>query len=356
VISSGDDELRSLQRLVDENAAAVADRVRYGRLLVRAGRREEALEVLLPARDDADVRHELGTFPAWTHRRGDRGRSAWVDVAPLAPDRKWGWESPVTPVVKRPTSLLASPLAIVVLGRPGLAILDPDTGKARASLPHALDALIEQDRLVVANPESFSIHDLASGERLAATPAAQDLEPRLEAATSRTILVSRGRDLVALDRSTGADRWTARGASKPLADENGVVVHAGDDLRLLDPDGRLVRSRANATAKALTPRSVVARDGSSRKALVIDRRSGAVRAMAPLLRGPCAVARDVAFAREASGDLVAFSLEGGQVLWRWNHRRRWPIAALAPTRRRVYVLVGAGAEHAVACLRAGRER
>jgi hypothetical protein len=126
-----DEELRELAR--DETPSGA---LRLARALERLGRRDEALEALLPHREDAEVRRALGGFPAWTHVFGDALNTRSVDVEPVrtAPRIKWSVPGLLDP--ERTTRLsmdfVANPLVVVATRTESSVVaLDAETGAVR---------------------------------------------------------------------------------------------------------------------------------------------------------------------------------------------------------------------------------
>jgi hypothetical protein len=78
-----DDELKALERALAASEG-VADRLALARALERAGRADDALDVLLPARGDAGVRSEIGRWPAWGMAQWWRNGSSFIDAARLS--------------------------------------------------------------------------------------------------------------------------------------------------------------------------------------------------------------------------------------------------------------------------------
>ena len=85
-----DEEQQELERAVAEDGGA-GERLRLAEFFERAGRFEEALGVLLPSLNDGEVARAVARFPAWSHVRGDAGRTCFVDAPPpvAAPRLTW---------------------------------------------------------------------------------------------------------------------------------------------------------------------------------------------------------------------------------------------------------------------------
>lgn len=123
-----DEDLRALERAV-EAGGGPADRLRLAAALERLGRGWEALEALLPGRDDALVRERLGEFPCAT-----RERQEWLGAPPPRVGVRVLW----TRSGDRDQRLLAASPLGVVLGsgqERRLLVLDPDSGSVRWSCP-----------------------------------------------------------------------------------------------------------------------------------------------------------------------------------------------------------------------------
>lgn len=86
-----DDELKALERAVTAGGGPEA-RLRYARALERVGRRDDALDALIPGRESVDVRREIVRFPAARADLSEAASSVAVaDLAPLerAPHVAW---------------------------------------------------------------------------------------------------------------------------------------------------------------------------------------------------------------------------------------------------------------------------
>lgn len=132
-----DDELRWLQRDVDAIGTPAA-RLRLAAVLERSGQHSSAdvLRVLLPARDDVEVRARIGRVsPTWTSAEFSSHAAHFVDVEPLRTRPRVRWIQrldPATALFPR-HMLLASPLGIVctATSTETLQVLDPDSGALR---------------------------------------------------------------------------------------------------------------------------------------------------------------------------------------------------------------------------------
>lgn len=390
-----DDDLRALER--EASQGGTAERLRYARALERAGRRDESLDALLPARADPQARAEIARFPAWTHDGADEGKTSFVDVAPIRskpPDRpRWVWHSPQYPI----TGMRASPLGIVAIGLVDSLILDPDEGTTRHNLP-GLSAVpyLDGERLIaLPGSSNVFVHDLWTGREvgktsiesheLASSEAARIFPvPRntglvacgtsrldtgvragrireLEGLLLRDLVASPDRLLAALatggltliHRKTGRTIKNLEGVL-PIIDERGFVcaVEQKSAIVCCDPDGeerwRHEAKPGRLSPVALTPDAVLvqARMGEPGTAtqqialLALDRARGVV--MGKLqgmgLRG-LAVARDVVYVPHWEDEIRALALSG-QVLWTWKapERTASTISMLAPLGRKLYGL------------------
>jgi hypothetical protein len=152
--------------------------------LARAGRGDDALAVLWPARADARVRSELAQFPAYDHP--PLGPVGWIDTPPLrsAPRVRWrrSFASPERPwqgVTRR--VLAASPLGVLAHAHEDAApvALDPDTGDVRWRLPGVREWRPRvQGELVVATEDGRrTVRDLSTGDERADLPWPEVVEP-----------------------------------------------------------------------------------------------------------------------------------------------------------------------------------
>jgi hypothetical protein len=349
------EELRDLERAVATGGGA-AERLRLASALERSGRKDDALAVLVPAREDAEVRRAIGRFPAWTHPDGDAGASGAVDLEPIRerPRVKWTRE-----VGFRPRDMAANAATVFVYA--GSAI-DAETGQevwnAGSSLSWAFALVC--DVLLGETPQTFEALDSWTGRKLHETPnpggcfnfdehgivacaAKEDRvlsyafdDPRSPPKLARDLVVDfdvSGRCMLAPDRivfgwRSGAvivERETlavvARMSGRPLRIEDGALVVAGRE-GLVDFDlvtGRQLPARFHRmpTLRLDGPPSLVAR------------------------------ARDVFVLT----DREALSAEAdGKELWRIPGAElpTWPIYHLALGSRRIYASGGNG----VFCLEA----
>lgn len=134
-----DDSLRALERRVDPGDEGA--REAWAHALERAGRTDDAWLVRLGADLRASDREARLARTAWASVDGDPGRSRWVDVPPLAtaPGERWSVELQPRDV-RRPGRLLACSAGVVVLGAPGLVVLELATGARRTGDPTVVGA------------------------------------------------------------------------------------------------------------------------------------------------------------------------------------------------------------------------
>lgn len=126
-----DDDLRRLQREVATTGSPTA-RLAYAHALERAGRRDDALEALVPAIEDPDVRRELARWPAWHRSAFARWSSRALDVPPIAgPKVRMAWRIEGRGWWSTGGHLVASPLAIVASFAHSLTVVDPWSGQVR---------------------------------------------------------------------------------------------------------------------------------------------------------------------------------------------------------------------------------
>jgi hypothetical protein len=167
-----DIELRLLSR-----AGTPAARLRLSRSLQRLGQTDDALDALLPARDDASVREAIGRFPAWVQHRGGPGHTSAVDVAPVLKKPRVLWKhggslpfDDQMDIEKSCRQFLATAHAVVVTVAPGEgAVLDAETGEVRWRFPHGSHvrdarASILGDTLLVPDAKGLRALDLWTGE------------------------------------------------------------------------------------------------------------------------------------------------------------------------------------------------
>lgn len=269
-----DQDLRALERAV-EGGGGAALRLQLAAALERSGRRWEALEALLPARDDLPARREIGRALSWC---GPLDRGCWLAAPPpgRAPEVTWVQEGPTEPG----EVLATSPLGIAIGRREAgrVDVLDPDGGRARWSwfwsqarpgpflaghwpvqAGHALVGA-EADRLVA--------RDLWTGETLWEAPLAAPA-PALVAARDGHLVEWHPREVhvraLPPAGAPGPPRWSRPlgGASHP-ASPYGSVRLGGGRLCVRDfsgaRDGWLVFDLAGGELLAALPGQVVHAD------------------------------------------------------------------------------------------------
>jgi hypothetical protein len=314
-----DVELRTLERAA--LAGGARERLAWARGLERAGRRDEAVAALLPARADPAIRAHVEGLPAWSHPDGDAGRTFFLDAMPVArtPVVRWSTHVPFD----QDATLLASPLAIVAEGRSTVHVLDPATGAAReltltspftryvelrgARLAvwrgngdeHTIDVLNGEQRWVGSARTFTSVRDrdlvvrfldgdviealsLASdGPRLLwRYPATGTLRGKLAGGTELSVGATRvalwgNSDFALLDRESGAEVGSAPG-DFVIVDAVGVVGRRGHSVFACDLAARELWSKGVPAEPprmaAVTPELVLVRAGQ--ETLAFDRRSG----------------------------------------------------------------------------------
>jgi hypothetical protein len=398
-----DDVFRALERRVAENDATAADRLHLARLLERAGRGDDALAVLLPARADPDVASVLATFPAWSCADGDTGRTRAVDVAPIRGAPRLAWESS-TGKLPALTHLAASPLGLLALtAGNGLGVFDPVDGKLRFALERhvAVGGRLEGTRLLWLSRDAHAhATALSSGEELAKTdeivprvpwtetvafasaafaggtgapramtdPARRPWRIGLADVPQNLILgattehhayfVGYGRT-AAFDRRTGREGAVVDGV-RPIADARGLVTHGRNGLQLYDATGTYRAWGTGETrAVALTPAHVVV----SHEGMLglVSRETAAHRALGIAASRPTqvAIARDVLYATPGL-ELHAIDLASGERLWSIDRKRlhalvnpSFRLRAIVAASRRIYAILarssGSSLSTAIAC-------
>jgi hypothetical protein len=133
-----DEELRSLERDWHPKGG-FTERLALARALDRAGRQEDAFELLLDGVGDASVRREITRYPARFHASVDGGNTRWRDVRPLtrAPRLRFA-----APPVRTPWLLRVAPNGVLISGYAGTTgdawachVLDPLDGHTRFTFP-----------------------------------------------------------------------------------------------------------------------------------------------------------------------------------------------------------------------------
>ena len=369
-----DEDLRRREREASAGGADAAACLAAGQALLRGGRRDEAFQALVPARDDPAVRALLAELPAWTHPDACAGRTRWVDVPPL----RWGpvlrWRTDL----RHGQGLLAGPLGVVVNGPRGYSVLDLQDGEpqderagpgARGFLPGEVLAWagtrllvrtggrvrlveppgregppgpelagLEQHSLAaLCGPGGVVVLDAARGrvrawraveDRFAlawerARPPGQDLVlgGGLVAGGGLVVVQLTGESLRVLDLTSGEDRFAA-GRATALVDAAGVVASGpGGRVIAFDPSGAVRWSAPGLQMPvALAPGVVVAWDEGIRL-VVLDRESGAERVRLPVTADGVAAARDALYwwRNEPHPCLGLVGLDGGS-LWELDLR------------------------------------
>lgn len=394
-----------MERAVEAGGSA-ADSLRYARALERAGRRDNALDVLLAVRDrHASIRAELARFPAWAQGDADAGRTRFLDLAPIRREPRVKWVSPerADASVSR---LLATPFGVVFAGpNESTVVLDPETGALRRRIGLVEPCAFVRDVLLVKRKTKLRGYDLdtgallyerttgqlsfeahvADGVLVTASPSnvqAYGLPRAREAprflweytvrGTSRKgrfgraaiasgqVLVPQNGDVAVIDLRSGALKSRLPG-DVVRVDAAGLLVGEERRLVLRGPDGKVAWSREGEGFYpiSLAPDAVVAQvlEGPS----LLDRATG--RLVRRLFDGWCDAAlcvRDVVYvlkagAEEETNDLLrAFSTKG-EPLWEvaLGPRLEGPVVALAAGGRRIFGLTNGGK---VFCLEEGGPR
>jgi outer membrane protein assembly factor BamB len=380
-----DEELRALAR-----DTSPAGRIKHARALERVGQRGDALSVLVPAREDPDVRRVLAELPAWRHENGDGGNTRSVDVAPLRsrPVVRWTVEGRLDPDRGYQLHLvfLATPFVVVASTAPGIAgVFDAETGELRWSFAvgdHLRDSrpAIVGDRIVIPYGEEVFADDLWTGKELgrARVPGLWELhrgdllvakegrdlalrrwrDPRsapedlwrieightpLQQAdrylvTDELLLLARPDDLLGVDLATGQEVFRERNAILLAADERGVLaLKGGRGLVERRPSGEW-HGLGTYAASVQALGSEVIHAGVNDSAQLIDRVSGVMHPVRPLAGwASVAIARDVLF-DAFPGEVTAVTADG-QVLWsvaRASGSAADDVFAVIPAHERLY--------------------
>jgi hypothetical protein len=353
------EELRELERAVAERGGA-AERLRLASALERMGRRDDALAVLVPAREDADVRRAIGRFPAWTHPHADAGESGAADVEPIRVKPRIKWKAAAPNVG---SSLVATAFAVLAAGTspPRRKVFDAETGDllceaASPALGLVGDLVLELGRM------GLEAYDLWTGEPVWEV---EELPRQPVLAFDRCGVVA----VTAEDRVVTFETGDPRISPLKVRDDVVAFDVSGRMRRcLLAPDrivfewrsGAVILDRASFAVIARVPgRPLRIEDG----ALVVAGREGIVdfdlatgrqletrlhRLTTLALDGPPSLvvrARDVFYETDRT---KLFAQVGGTELWRMTAGElpSWPIHHLAAVSRR---LVAAGRE-TVFCL------
>jgi hypothetical protein len=389
-----DSRLRDLERDVARDGSPSA-RLALANELTRLGRGEDAYEVLMPARSDAEVRRLLARTPCWTHKAGDAGRTRSLDVRPVTrPHVRWRRQVFSDPGIEERSfrnepHLLSSPLGIVVgeSGTSNVHGLDPETGEPVWTAPIDHPMLAGEH---VVGGQVPSVHELASGRLVRANlrPArfhlgeglavwvrsqryknflvgarwngpTSTLEPDWEVVLGRQadILITKQHVLTrivdpALVLTHGGQPALELedGTSVSAADARGLLGRNGTDLRMVSFDGQgwrqgrfepLALSGSLVLALALVDDTV--------ELVVLDRRDGAERAR---LRERIAIALVRGQIHATGGGLLSAYSPDGVLLWSIPEEdlfegERRQIVAVAALPGRLYALSFGGV---VACI------
>ncbi len=388
-----DEEIRALER-----DATPAGRLKVARALERLGRRDEALDALIPAREDRAVRAEIARYPAWTHEGGNEGNTFSVDVAPVLDQPRPIWTHEGTLDAGRLESLalqfLATPgVAVFSIARGRAAVHDMETGEVLWQFEHGDDlrssrAAISGSLLLLWTEEGVVARDLSTGDVRWRLPGkAWEVRGGL-------LLFEEGRELVAFevrdavpvevwrsempehhDDRGDQDRWLAtarcvyvraprgfteldRANGKRLASGQGTIFCADDTAALCSvPGGALLlggRLLALGVARRplLGPAHAVAEIDHA--ATVFDRADGQTRGLTLSYRDTgdwtvphaaywsAALARSVLYAA-AAGMFSAVNAETGMILWETRNGdagdfaevRSREVDAVVPAHRRI---------------------
>ena len=310
-----DAELRELERAVERDGSATT-RVKLAAELERLGRVDEAVDVLVVARESREAREALSRLRPPSSGVGN-ARSSYHDVRPLDRAPRLAWKRPGSyhqdGCIVPAASLRASPLGIVpdLIGE--LTILDPETGSVRQPPPFtewrrgeylAEGAIVY---VVIAAKESFDAIDVWSGETLRSGALGG---PKRSA--SQLFLVENGSVRRAEPKEIGAEvPWMGC----VWADRLGCLSETArrDGLVLRDRAGTVLwRLKVDFSGCALGPETVVV----GRNSLALYERSTG-RELAKLGGGTLLTqARDVVFHTTTDHrDIRAVRLTGEE-LWR----------------------------------------
>jgi hypothetical protein len=363
-----DDELQALERAVAAGGGPEA-RLRYARALERVGRRDEALDALLPGRESADVRREIARSKAARTDLTEAASSVSVaDLAPIERAPRVAWKRRFEEDVDGSLydeehdslrTFATHPLVAAFHGHGApFRVIDAVTGADRwQHVPEEPDAgelvirLTPTDALIWDGTE-LRVRELWTGEercrfepevrlngfagegdRLATWSGGELTLGRLAASgpeplwtstirggsvasvlfQERQLLVETGDRLLALDLEEGRTRWTLPGKVF-LADERGILRRGKPrDLTYHDLEGEKLWSyRRPAWVTTLLPGAVLA--GTDAGSIAIDRETGEAGEPwhAP---GPVLACARAAIYYKASPGLVARALDGRE---RWE--------------------------------------
>lgn len=397
-----DEALRELERAVRESGT-VAARLALARALERVGRKDDALDALGPAIDDAEARREIGRLaPPVRESAG-----LFFDVRPIVKEPVVKWETKGGSSVGRSErdALLAGPLGVVCQKSDRVVVFDAESGERRFELlgrdserrrlgppaisgevailrdgrtlrafdlftkerlwsdeaPHGAPLTLVQRGLVAHVGVRVVVREFEHsreppGPTLFEVPLAHSSAARISAAAGVLIVQAhRGADFLVLDVRTGAERWRGQGFFW-MSDERGLVADREDgSLASYTPAGRVEWTTSGVSYRpwALAPdfiaaSSITLQHPHSRDLIehhVIDRATGVVTTLTT--GGPqdtVAVARDVIYVIETS--VVSAYRKTGERLWRLDLSSRWPRSGgwqlhpvPAPLSRRLYLLV-----------------
>jgi hypothetical protein len=168
-----DDDLRALERALD--GLDVEGRIRYAHALDRGGRRDDALDALLPARSDPRARSEIAKFPAWdTSTRGSDGAS-FLDARPIRRNPRLSWvvDDPRRGLEGLPLGLTVphalTPLVFVSSWARHSTALDAATGETlwEREAWDTTSCLVRGEHLLTLGWEGLEVRDTWTGELVA---------------------------------------------------------------------------------------------------------------------------------------------------------------------------------------------
>lgn len=260
------DEL--LRRLTRE-AATPADRLQLARELERAGRRWEALDALLPAREDAEVRREIGRLSWWSTSRTQDPR-VYIESPAVQRAPRVRWTAPVGD--RSIGEVLASPLGVVASAW-DTGVLDPEDGHVRFRVD-AFHANLIADDVLLARPRDadWAARDLWTGELLWRAPG-EPVHVLHDSFADGTVLVQER-------RGSGVTQvaYLVVDPRRPL--ERTWRFHAADDLSRLHTRGVVAPGRVH-VRRGNELQSLDTREGRPLRRLRRD--------VEPLLADACAV-------------------------------------------------------------------
>ena len=169
-----DDDLRALERAITGPEDAEG-RIRYARALERSGRRDEALDALLPARGDPRARSEIAKFPAWDASVTGAGGARYLDARPIRKNPRLSWvvEDPRHGIERVPEGMSApyvvTPLAFITSYATQCTAIDPATSEilwAREA-SHTSDSIVRGEHLLSLEIEALEVRDIFTGDERA---------------------------------------------------------------------------------------------------------------------------------------------------------------------------------------------